>query len=120
MSVVVISRRESWVRAYARPSAMRIAVGQTACALALLAAAGVVAMVSADAIAQTVVAGAALVAAVALLSAVIVSMAHLAAQRALPRFPGYRVPGAARPPAAVLEEAERTARERRQTPPETR
>jgi hypothetical protein len=72
----VATRRESWVRSYAAPFTMRIVVVQTACALALLAAAGIVALLSADAIAQTVAAGAALVAAVVLLAAVIGSMLH--------------------------------------------
>jgi hypothetical protein len=98
----VVTRRESWVRAYAAPFAMRIAVGQTACALALLVAAGVVSMVSADAIAHTVATGAALVAAVVLLAAVIGSMLHLAALRMLPRFPVRDAGGPARPSAAVL------------------
>lgn len=66
-----MSRRESWVRSYAAPFAIRVALWQTACAIALLVAAGVVSMVSADAIAHTVAAGSALVAAVVLLAAVI-------------------------------------------------
>lgn len=97
----VTTRRESWVRSYAAPFTMRIAVVQTACALALLAAAGIVALLSADAIAQSVAAGAALVAAVVLLAAVIGSMLHLVALRMLPRFPVRDGGGPARPSAAV-------------------
>ncbi|MCW2166257.1 AP endonuclease family 2 C terminus [Microbacterium hydrothermale] len=78
-----VSRRETWVRSYAAPFAIRVAVWQTACAIALLVAAGVVSMVSADAIAHTVAAGSAVVAAVVLLAAVIEAMLHLAALRML-------------------------------------
>lgn len=97
----VVTRRESWVRSYAAPFAARIALVQTACALALLVAAGVVSLLSADAIARTVAAGAALVAAVVLLAAVIGSMLHLVALRMLPRFPVRDGGGPARPSAAV-------------------
>ncbi|RWR18667.1 hypothetical protein D8Y23_09100 [Microbacterium enclense] len=116
----VTTRRESWVRSYAAPFTMRIAVVQTACALALLAAAGIVALLSADAIAQSVAAGAALVAAVVLLAAVIGSMLHLAALRMLPRFPVRDGGGPARPSAAVLERIERHRSDHGETPPEPR
>ena len=115
----VVSRRESWVRSYAAPFAIRVALWQTACAIALLVAAGVVSMVSADAIAHAVAVGSALVAAVVLLAAVIGAMLHLAALRMLPRLPVRDGGGPARPSAAVRARMQ----ERRidgDTPPELR
>lgn len=115
----VVTRRESWVRAYAAPFTMRIVVVQAACALALLIAAGVVALLPADATAQTVAAGAALVAAVVLLAAVIGSMLHIAALRMLPRLPMRDGGGPAVPSAAVRARMQRS-RGDGENPPEAR